>query len=235
MIESAISAGVVLLITVVCSILIRARYVSKWEARADYGVKGKQWNFLLIASVVIGTVLTVVLSGLGMNFMVATIIGVFAFFLSATGIIDSQSHLVPKELSSMALILGLVLGGAGWVTQQYYVSDYLMSHADQLQFQLVHFGIYMVAISLLFVVTMFQPVIGFGDIKMFWAFGLFAGSFIFLQQFVFVFMVMFVVMAAMMVRAMIKAKSWKFSGGLPALPAFAVAFLITTIYWALSF
>lgn len=129
----------------------------------------------------------------------------------------------------MALIVGLLVALFGFVTGQYYSSEYLTSQSTQFIFQATHFGLYMFAISMLFVAIMFAPVIGFGDIKMFWAAGLFVGSFFVFQHMLAVFMLMFILMGFQLMFNMIKAKSWKVAGGLPALPAFAVAFVTLTL------
>lgn len=230
MIETIISLTVVTLLAVLFSVVINKKLVPKWDSREDYGYKADQWKKPLSISTIVAVAFTAVLGfAINTSMFISIALGLLAYFLTATALTDAKSHLIPKELSNMALVTGTVMGIIGFITGQYYSSAYLMSQSSQLTFQLTHFGLYMFAISMLFVVIMFSPVIGFGDIKMFWATGLFIGSFFAFPQLLAVFMVMVVVMAFQLVFSMVKAKSWKVSDGLPALPAFAVAFILVTL------
>lgn len=179
-------------------------------------------------AVVIASLLTTVISFAGVAPFVSVAFGLLTYFLAVAAFTDARTCLIPKELSSMALIVGLVFAFIGFVTAQYYVEGLWDQHT-QLMFQFGQFAMVMFFVSFLFVITMFRPSFGFGDIKMFWATGLFMASFIFVPQLLMVFMGMFVVMSLQMAFRMIKTKSWKISGGLPALPAFAVAFVVTII------
>lgn len=230
MIEAIISLTVVVLLSVIFSVFIKKRLTPEWDSREDYGYKAEQWKKPLIISIIVAGVFTAILGFfVDASMFINIALGLLGYFLAATALTDAKSHLIPKELSNMALIVGAVTGIIGFITKQYYSSEYLMSQSSQLTFQLTHFGLYMFAISMLFVVIMFAPVIGFGDIKMFWATGLFIGSFFVFLQLLAVFMMMVVLMAFQLVFSMVKAKSWKVSDGLPALPAFAVAFVVVIL------
>lgn len=226
MIETFISLTVVILLSVSFSMFINKKLIPKWDSRENYGYQAEQWKSLLVISCIFAAAFTAILGFfVGASLFVSVALGLLAFFLTAAALTDARSHLIPKELSNMALLTGTVVCLIGFFSGQYYSSEYLMDQSSQLTFQLTHFSLYMVAISLLFVVIMFAPVIGFGDIKMFWVTGLFIGSFFVIAQLLAVFMLMFVLMAFQLVFSMVKAKSWKVSDGMPALPAFAVAFI----------
>lgn len=230
MIETILSLALVGIIATAFSVFISKTLTSKWDSRENYGYKAGQWKNLLFVSVLISVILTGVLRVfLGTSPFVSVSLGLLVYFLTAAALTDAKSHLIPKELSNLALIAGAITGTVGFMTAQYYSPEYLMSQSAQLTFQLTSFGLYMFAISMLFIVIMFFPAIGFGDIKMFWVTGLFVGSFFVVPQLLAVFMLMFVLMALQLVFAMVKAKSWKVSDGLPALPAFAVAFVAVTL------
>lgn len=225
-----ISLTVVMLLTTVFSLFINKKLTPKWDSRENYGYRAEQWTKLLIVAVIVAGVFTAVFQAfMGASLFVSISLGLLVYFLTATALTDARSHLIPKELSNMALITGAITGAVGFFTAQYYSPEYLMSQSSQLTFQLTNFGLYMFVISMLFVVIMFSPVIGFGDIKMFWATGLFISSFFVIPQLLAVFMLMFVLMAFQLIFKMVKAKSWKVSDGLPALPAFAVAFVAVTL------
>lgn len=233
MVETCISVFTVLLLSVCSSFFISKKLVPKWDAAdrgAFYGFKGGQWKSLLIISVIIAILFTGTISLIGLPLYMSVAVGFLGFFLSATALTDFKSHLIPKELSNMALLTGLAVGFFGFVTGQYYDSSFIISQYSQFMFQFTHFAIFMGAIVALFVMTMYlKSSFGFGDIKMFWASGLFMASFIMIPQMLVIFMGMFIVLSGMLAFSMVKAKSWKVSGGLPALPAFAVAFIVVTV------
>lgn len=227
MIET-VSILIVLLVSTLFSLFIYKRFVSDWDGRGDYGFKGKGWMLPLSLAVVAASLLTAIISFAGVALFISVAFGLLTYFLAVASLTDARTCLIPKELSSMALIVGLVFAFMGFVTAQYYVEGLWDQHT-QLMFQFGQFAMVMFFVSFLFVVTMFRPSFGFGDIKMFWATGLFMASFIFIPQLLMVFMGMFVIMGLQLVFRMLKTKSWKISGGLPALPAFAVAFVATII------
>lgn len=229
MIEAVISLAIVLPLTVIFSLFINKKLTPKWDSRENYGYKGKQWKKPLTLSIVMSALFTPVIAFAGVPLFISVAYGLLAFFLSATALTDAKSHLIPKELSNMALLVGLLVALVGFATGQYYEPEWIVSQVDQFAIQATNFGLYMFAISLLFVVIMFSPVIGFGDIKMFWATGLFIGSFFVFPQVLAISMMAFVFMGFQLGFNMVKAKSWKMSGGLPALPAFAVAFILVTL------
>jgi prepilin signal peptidase PulO-like enzyme (type II secretory pathway) len=223
------SLAIVLLLSVLFSLFIGKKFTSRWDERENYGFKGSQWKRVLITGIIASALFAPLMTFFGASLFISAALGLFVYFLTVTALTDARSHLIPRELSSMALLVGLAVAIFGFVTGQYYTPGYLMSQESMLIFQLTHFGLYMFAISMLFVVIMFSPVIGFGDIKMFWATGLFIGSFFVLPQLLLIFMGTTLVMGVQLVFNMVKAKSWKVSGGLPALPAFAVAFVAVTV------
>jgi len=225
MIVPAISVAIVLPLIILFSFWINKKLAPKWDSREDYGYKGGQWKKPLIVSIIVSTIFTLIIATLVSAIYVSVSLGLLVFFLTATALTDAKTHLIPRELSNMALLVGLITGVIGFATAQYYHPEYLMNQSDQLLFQLINFGLFMFAVSLSFVVIMFSPVIGFGDIKMFWATGLFVGTFFAMPQMLMIFMLMFIIMGGQLLFRIFKAKSWKVSGGLPALPAFAVAFV----------
>lgn len=230
MVATFISLIIVTLSVTLLSVFINKKLVPEWDSREKYGYHSNQWKTLLFISSAVAVIFTAILGFfVGVSSFILISLGLLSFFLSATALTDARSHFIPKELSNMALVTGAVVCLTGFLTAQYYSSEYLMSQSSQLVFQLTHFGLYMVAISLLFVIIMFAPVIGFGDIKMFWATGLFIGSFFVISQLLAVFMLMVVLMAFQLIFSMVKAKSWKVTDGMPALPAFAVAFIAIVI------
>lgn len=226
--EILISVSVVLALTCLSSWFMVKQFAGSWDERGDYGFKGSQWKKVMIGAVTVASVFTSALSFLGMSSFISISLGALAFFLIVAGLTDARTMLIPKELSSTALVVGLMFAFAGFFTSQYYEPEFLMSQSEQLMFQLSAFGFYMLAISMMFVLIMFVPAIGFGDIKMFWAVGLFMASFMTPVQMLALFMCGMVIMFFQMIFAMVKAKSWKV-GGLPALPAFAVAYLVVLL------
>jgi prepilin signal peptidase PulO-like enzyme (type II secretory pathway) len=229
MIEALISLAIVLPLTAMFSLFINKKLAPKWDSRENYGYKADQWKKPLTASIIVASLFTVLISFIAGTLFINVALGLLVFFLTATALTDAKSHLIPKELSNMALVVGLIMTAVGFATSQYYSADYLINQYAQFIFQVTNFGAYMFAVSLLFVVIMFAPVIGFGDIKMFWATGLFIGSFFVFENLLAVFMLMFIIMGFQLIFSMVKAKSWKGAGGLPALPAFAVAFVTLTL------
>ena len=229
MLDILSSVAVVLPLVVAFSLFIYKKLVPQWDSRENYGYSCVNWKTHLTTSAALSVFYTAVMAFVGVSWFISVAMGLLVFFLTAAGLTDAKSHLIPRELSNMALITGLIVAILGFVTAQYYISEYTIDQHSQLVFQLTHFGMYMLAISLLFVVIMFSPVIGFGDIKMFWATGLFIGSFFGIVQLLVIFMVMMIVMGFQLIFSMLKAKSWKVSDGLPALPAFAVAFVTVTL------
>lgn len=230
MLEFIISLAVVGVVASGLSLLVSKSFTSRWDSRGNYGYKGNQWNKVLAGSTILSVILTGVFhSLLDASIFVSISLGLLVYFLAVTSLTDARSHLIPKELSNLGLIVGALTGLVGFLTAQYYSPEYVMTQSDQLNFQLMNLGVYMLAITMLFVLIMFVPAIGFGDIKMFWVTGLFIGPFFMVPQLLAVFMLMFVFMALQLIFSMIKAKSWKVSGGLPALPAFAVAFVAVTL------
>lgn len=227
--EALISLALILPVLVLFAVLIRKTLTPAWDVRGNYGYDGKQWNRPITLSVIFAAIFTPIIVIMGSSLFVGIALGLLSFFLALTGMTDAKTHLIPRELSNVALIVGAITSVVGFATSQYYDPEYLMSKESQFTFQLTHFGIYMLAISLLFVLIMFQPVIGFGDIKMFWATGLFIGSFFMITTMMAVFMLAFVLMGFQIAWRMVKAKSWKVSGGVPALPAFAAAFISITV------
>jgi prepilin signal peptidase PulO-like enzyme (type II secretory pathway) len=229
MIEAVSSLATVLPFTIIFSLFVYKKLTPAWDSRENYGYTGKQWKKPLISAVIVSTFVTFVLALVGVSVFISGALGLLVFFLTSAALTDAKSHLIPRELSNMALLVGLGFAVVGFFTGQYYQPAYLMDQTTQLTFQLTHFGMYMLAISLLFVVIMFSPVIGFGDIKMFWVTGLFIGSFFMITQLLMIFMLSVIIMGAQLVSSMVKAKSWKVADGLPALPAFALAFIIVTL------
>lgn len=225
--------GLIVAVLASCfSVFISKRLVPQWEDRGDYGFQGKSWNKMLTVATGVSIVLTVIISLLGLSVFQAIAMGTLAYFLVASAATDFRTKLIPKELSNMGLAAGLIFALVGFFTGTYYSADMFMDQGFQLTQQLITFGGYMFAISLLFVTIMFVPIIGFGDIKMFWVAGLFLGSFINSYFMLIVFSVALFIMAAQMVVGMVKTKSWKSSNGLPALPAFMVAY-IGVLLWSL--
>jgi prepilin signal peptidase PulO-like enzyme (type II secretory pathway) len=229
MIEAVSSLAIVLILSSVFSLFIYKRLTPHWDSRENYGYNEKQWKTPLTIAIIVAAIFTPIIAFVGVLPFVSVALGLLVFFLTITALTDAKSHLIPKELSNMALLVGLIVSLVGFGTGQYYAPEFLMSQSSQLMFQVTHFGVYMFAISMLFVVIMFSPVIGFGDIKMFWATGLFIGSFFVLPQLLAIFMLNLLLMGFQLAFNMVKAKSWKVSGGLPALPAFAVAFISVTL------
>lgn len=249
MIELMISLAIVLPLNTLFSLFIIKKFVPLWDANdrvvqwgtddeeeiaflkqeKTYGFKGSQWKKMLLFSNIISVIFTLTVAAIGFPLYMSIAQGLLVFFLVATATTDWKTHLIPRELSNMALIIGLVVGLVGYATAQYYDSSYLMSHQDQFMFQIKNFAAFMAVIAGLFVLIMFVKSFGFGDIKMFWATGLFMAAFIMVPQMLMIFMGMFIVLAVMMGIGMVKAKSWKATGGLPALPAFAVAYILVII------
>lgn len=229
MVEAVISLIVVFCLTSAFAIYSYRKLSPAWDEREDYGFKGR-WKTPLIASVAVASVFAGIIALSAVTVVTSIILGVLVFFLSAAGMTDFKSHLVPKELSSLALIVGLAACWVGFMTSQYNDPELLMSQQNQLWFQLLQSGMYMFAISMLFVVSMFVTgAVGFGDIKMFWATGLFMGSFLVIPQILMVFMGTFIVLGGQLVVNMLKEKSWKVSGNLPALPAFSIAYICVVL------
>lgn len=229
MVEAVISLFVVLALTTVFASYSYQKFAPKWDEREDYGFKGR-WKTPMVISVLVASVFTGIIALTAVNAVTSVILGILVFFLAATGLTDFKSHLVPKELSNLALIVGFIACWVGFITSQYYDPELLMNQQTQLSFQLIQSGLYMFAISGLFVVSMFVAgAVGFGDIKMFWATGLFMGSFLEIPQILAVFMGTFIVLGCQLVVKMVKEKSWKVSGNLPALPAFTIAYIFVVL------
>jgi hypothetical protein len=104
----------ILVTTIGLSLYTVKDLVPSWNTR-EFGVLQGAWNKMLIWSSVVSIGVSLSVYHGTQDSFIALLIGTLTYFVSFAAQTDINLHLVPKEFSSLAIIVGALFGGVGLI------------------------------------------------------------------------------------------------------------------------
>jgi hypothetical protein len=190
-----------------------------------------EWDHYLKWSSIMGAFIGTTITYHTSSVIMGLVFGVMMFFLTLTAQVDLLMNRAPKEMTTMAIISGLVAGSFALASGERAIINPLGFEGTLgvTMFSLLGF---MGIITLIFIGLLFDiKSVGFADVKVFWAVGLFISWYLGYPNMLLIFILSNILLFIHLIAS--KITSFKRKEGrknIPVLPAFFVATAITSIY-----
>jgi len=214
----------ILVTTIGLSLYTVKDLVPSWNTR-EFGVLQGSWNKMLIWSSVVSVGVSLSVYHGTQDSFIALLIGTLTYFVSFAAQTDINLHLVPKEFSSLAIIVGALFGGVGLIFSETKTIMFSLFQSP-LEIALTSLGLYTAVICLIFIALMFGAKgVGFADIKMFWATGFFVSWYAGYINMIALFMLVNILLFVHLIYLRLN----KSRENIPVLPAFSAAVILGSI------
>jgi len=224
--------GLTLLLLVILTLGIKT-YITEQIipqfALTDYA--NVEWPHYLKWSTVMGAIIGTTVTYHTSSVIMGLVFGIMAFFLALTAQVDMLMNRAPKQITTLAIIAGLVAGSVALASGERAIINPLGFEGvfGVTMFSLLSF---MGVITLIFIGLLFGlRSIGFADVKVFWAVGLFISWYLGYPNMLLIFILTNILLFGHLIMNRIIAFATKEGRrNIPVLPAFFVATAITSIY-----
>jgi len=214
----------ILVTTIGLSLYTVKDLVPSWNTR-EFGVLQGSWNKMLIWSSVASVGVSLSVYHGTQDSFIALLIGTLTYFVSFAAQTDINLHLVPKEFSSLAIIVGALFGGVGLIFSETKTIMFSLFQSP-LEIALTSLALYTAVICLIFIALMFGAKgVGFADIKMFWATGFFVSWYAGYINMIALFMLVNILLFVHLIYLRLN----KSRENIPVLPAFSAAVILGSI------